>query len=68
MWGILQGGTVAHVVRAKPGRFLATPKGPRREVHVSGSRARHTFTEGATTGLNAAERDIEQAWVQRLGG
>lgn len=63
VWGILQGGTQAHVVRAKPGSFLATPYGPRAQVHVGRSRARHTFTEGATIGLDAAQRDVERRWA-----
>jgi hypothetical protein len=64
VWGILQGGTVAHVVRAAPGRYLATPSGPRRLVNVSGVSARHTFTEGAAAGIDDAERDIERRWAQ----
>lgn len=64
VWGILQGGTSAHVVRAKRGGFLATPYGPRRQVHVSGAPARHTFTEGAATGIADAQRDMERRWAQ----
>jgi hypothetical protein len=67
VWGIIEGGTSAHTVTAKRGKMLRTPYGPRRSVHVSGIPARHTFTEGADTGLDAAARDAESAWA-RVGG
>jgi hypothetical protein len=62
VWGILQGGTTAHVIRAAPGRFLATPKGPRRQVRIPATSARHTFTEGATRGMTDAERQLSNEW------
>jgi hypothetical protein len=64
VWGILQGGTVAHTIVARPGRPMATPYGPRQRVRVGASRARHTFTEGADKGITAAQRDLEQAWTK----
>ena len=67
VWGILEGGTSPHVVRAARGRMLRTPYGPRAEVRVSGVRARHTFTLGADKGLDDAVRDAEAAWA-RVGG
>lgn len=67
VWGILESGTSAHVVRAARGRMLRTPYGPRAQVRVSGVRARHTFTEGADRGLTGAVRDAETAWA-RVGG
>ena len=66
VWGILEGGTTAHVVTAGRGRLLRTPYGPRPSVRVAGVRARHTFTIGADTGLQAAERDADSAW-SRIG-
>jgi hypothetical protein len=62
VWGILQGGTVAHVVEARKGHVLATPYGPRPRVHVSGAPARRTFTEGAERGLVDAQRRLESDW------
>lgn len=62
VWGILQGGTSAHEVRARPGRLLSTPYGPRPSVRVSGVRARRTFTEGADRGLDDAERLLLADW------
>jgi hypothetical protein len=67
VWGILEGGTSAHVVRAAPGRMLRTPFGPRPSVRVSGVRARRTFSEGADDGLARAEQDASSAW-SRIGG
>lgn len=64
VWGILQGGTSAHVITAAPGSFLATPKGPRRQVRIPATRARLTFTEGAQVGLDAAERDMARRWAE----
>jgi hypothetical protein len=66
VWGILQGGTSTHTVTARPGRFLRTPYGPRRQVTVTGVRARRTFTEGADKGLADATKDAESTW-SRLG-
>jgi hypothetical protein len=67
VWTILEDGTAAHDVVAPSGGFLRTPYGPRRRVHVSGVRARRTFTLGAETGLDAAARDAETRWA-RIGG
>ena len=67
VWGILEGGTSPHVVRAAPGRMLRTPFGPRPSVRVSGVRARRTFTQGADDGLTRAAQDAESAWT-RVGG
>jgi hypothetical protein len=64
VWGILEGGTSPHVVRARPGRMLRTPFGPRPTVRVSGVRARRTFTEGADDGLTRAARDAESAFAR----
>ena len=66
VWGILEGGTSAHVVNARAGGFLRTPYGPRRRVKVSGAPARHTFTEAADRGLDRAAKDAEAAW-SRIG-
>jgi len=67
VWGILEGGTSTHTVKARGGGFLRTPYGPRRTVTVSGVPARRTFTEAAETGLQAAARDAEAQWA-RIGG
>jgi hypothetical protein len=64
VWGILEGGTSPHVVKASRGRMLRTPFGPRPSVRVSGVRPRHTFTEGADDGLARAARDAESAWAK----
>lgn len=62
VWGILQGGTRGHEVRAAKGKFLRTPQGPRRSVRVSGVSARETFTTAAQAGLEDAARELERAW------
>lgn len=62
LWSILEEGTKAHTVRARPGGFLATPFGPRRMVQVAGVHARQTWTKGAAAGLVAAERDAYDAF------
>lgn len=64
VWGILQGGTSAHVVNAPRGGYLATPYGPRRSVRVSGAPARKTFTEAADRGLDDASRELQSTWSQ----
>lgn len=67
VWAILQGGTSGHEVRARRGRVLATPFGPRPVVHVGGVAARRTFSEAAERGLDDAERRLTEAWA-RVGG
>jgi hypothetical protein len=62
VWGIIEGGTTAHVITAERGRLLRTPKGPRPRVRHPGSAGKHTFTEGATRGLTDAERRLESDW------
>lgn len=62
VWGILEGGTTAHEVKAKPGKVLATPAGPRRRVRVGGVRPRRTWTRGVESGLPLVERDADRAF------
>jgi hypothetical protein len=62
VWGILEGGSTAHTVKAKRGKLLRTPYGPRPSVRVSGVPARHTFQRGAETGLDKAEAELERMW------
>ena len=62
VWGILQGGTSGHETRARKGRLLRTPYGPRPAVRVSGVKARETFTKAAQAGLKDAQRELERAW------
>lgn len=66
VWGIIEGGTSAHIVDAGAGRALRTPHGFRRRVRVSGTRPRHTFTVGAEKGLSEAAKDAEAQWA-RIG-
>lgn len=62
VWVMLEHGTRAHKVAAPKGRTLNTPYGPRPFVHVSGMRAKRTWTRGLDRGMPAVERDAEQAW------
>lgn len=64
VWSILEHGTRAHVTRARPGRVLATPYGPRRSVSVRGTPPAHTWTRGSERGMDAAERAAAAAWGQ----
>ena len=61
-WAILENGTDAHVILPRAGRYLLTPMGPRRMVHVQGVAARETWTQGVDSGIVEAQRDAEQAW------
>lgn len=62
VWAILEHGTGGHEVRARRGRVLATPYGPRPVVRVSGVRPRRTWSRGVERGMQAVERDATAAW------
>lgn len=62
VWGIIEGGTSAHVIDAGPGHVLRLPFGVRRRVHVGGARARRTFTESCARGMERAARQLESDW------
>lgn len=62
VWAILEDGTSAHDVRPRNGRFLMTPMGPRRMVHVRGVAARGTWSKGVAAGMVEAERELMAGW------
>jgi len=62
VWAILEYGTSAHEIHAKPGRYLLTPMGPRRFVRVSGVAPRRTWTVGAAVAMAEAEREADIAF------
>jgi hypothetical protein len=64
VWAMLEHGTSGHVVRARRGRLLATPYGPRPMVTVSGMRARETWSTGVRAGMPAVQRDAEHEWAR----
>lgn len=66
VWGWLEDGTNAHVVRAR-GRALRTPVGPRRSARVSGMAAKQTWTKGNDRGLDAAERAALELFNRTMG-
>ena len=49
-------GTSEHIVKARPGHALATPAGPREEVHVAGVEPRHMVEHAA----EVAARTIQE--------
>lgn len=44
-WALLNTGARAHTIRARPGRFLRTPFGPRRSISIPRTRGRHTWDD-----------------------
>lgn len=62
VWAILEDGTAAHVIRPRAGRYLMTPMGPRRMVHVRGVAARGTWSKGVAAGMVEAERELMAGW------
>jgi hypothetical protein len=70
-WGIIEGGSKAHDVKARKGRRSRALKvagdwrtGP---VHVRGSRPKHTFTRGVEAGTSRAVDLMAAEWA-RING
>jgi hypothetical protein len=68
VWAILEYGTSTHVVRAKPGKLLRTPYGARRQVTVSGVRAKRPWDTAMASGEPKVMRDAERRFAQIVGG
>ena len=67
LWRVLENGTNAHDVEAHRQKQLATPHGPRKQVHVKGRQPMHVWSKVADNAgprVQQATRDV----LQRLGG
>ena len=62
VWTWLEDGTRAHETRARAGKVLRTPYGPRPAVRVRGMSARHTWTRAVTASMPQVSRDADQAF------
>ena len=67
VWKILEEGTGRHTVTARPGKFLRTPHGPRRQVTVGGVRARRTWTKAVAVAIPQVRADAARTFARVVG-
>lgn len=68
VWAIVNDGTRDHVVDAKPGSALRTPRGPRRRVNVAGRRGLKVWDKGVKASAKQRTRSGDQAFTKAVNG
>lgn len=63
---LLERGAGPHMIRARRGRFLSTPYGPRRSVHHPGAPAKHTWSRGVDAVVDDVPRIYQAALRKQL--
>lgn len=61
VWAILERGTRAHDVKARAGKVLRTPNGPRAKVHVSGVKGRRSWSKGVESATPQVRSSAQKA-------
>ena len=67
VWAIVEGGTKPHTVKARRGKLLRTPYGPRPSVTVAGTPAKRPWSRAVTSAMPQVEASARRAFTDVVG-